>query len=59
VRVTPKATQTRVVETVGDTLTFALDPRDYSPLDGELYVVITKQVAEDLMHALEGWKDER
>ncbi len=50
---------TRVVETFGTTVTIAIRPRDYGSLDGELVVVLNADTAEELMHALEWWKDER
>ncbi len=34
-------------------------PNDYTILDDELLMSLTPQDAEDLMHALEAWKDER
>ena len=49
----------RIVETFGSTVTFAVRERDFAHLDGELLVVLEATEAEDLMHALEGWKDER
>jgi hypothetical protein len=49
----------RIIEAVDQTVTFAVNELDYSFLNGYLLVCLTNQEAEDLMHALEGWKDER
>jgi len=49
----------RILEVDSKTITIALDLRDSAHMNNETYLVMNKEVAEDLMHALEGWKDER
>lgn len=49
----------RIVETGASTVTVAVRERDWTHLGEEMLLVLPNQEAENLMHALEGWKDER
>jgi hypothetical protein len=40
-------------------VTIFIKPIDYAHLDGEMLIALDEGTAEDLMHALEEWKDER
>lgn len=54
-------TGTKVVHADEERISVALpEDRSWHGTDGERrYVTMTPEVAEDLMHALEWWKDER
>lgn len=49
----------RVVEVIGGRVVIAVSELDWSNFNGEMVIALSEQEAEDLMHALEAWKDER
>lgn len=55
----PSHQPARVLEETTNTITVAMRADDWTVLGGDLLLRLNKGVAEALMHALEGWKDER